>query len=205
MNAQLRALMGENMMEVETAAKALKLKLEPEVLDRFGEIPFPGQVLRDCAGSSGFELLPLFTLSISELGLRFPSAFFAQGQEAWWEKGVSFACHSGHPTWSLIRKDALFTVSGMRWNSRMVRSQIPSDEQPPSARVLVYRAIVHFLTSGKRWLENVYALSSDEVAGRAVCVGYHDGGGIDIALERDHMPCHKFAIVTEKKPLAASA
>ncbi|MEK7552173.1 MAG: hypothetical protein AAB534_02030 [Patescibacteria group bacterium] len=173
-------------------------------MDRFGEVLFSGQVLQS-AGNSGFDLLPFATLSILYLGTHYPRFFFAREQGAWWKKGFSFVSETGvAPRWHLVRRKRLFTVPGMQWNSEQVIAQIPDDEQLPPARVLVYTALVYHLRNEERWLENFYAPSSDKVNGRTVCVGYNDGGGLDITLERDHMPGYKFGVVTEKKPIPAA-
>lgn len=206
MHSQLRSLMGENMVEVEEMLQLFGLTLAPQDLDRFGEMPFSGQTLQSCARSTDFELLPLATFSIVALGRRCPEFFFAREQHAWWKGGRSCAEENGgHGTWCLIRRRPLFVWSGMRWchegHTVMSNLSLSREERLPSARVLVYTALLRFLRNGERWLNGFYAPSSDFVDGRRVYVGYNDAGGLDVVWGRDHMFGYAFGPVTEQKPL----
>jgi len=206
MSTQLRMIMGESMMDAEEVAQLFGLNVPDQDMCRFGDVLFSGQTLKSCAKDSGFELLPVFALSILFLSSHYPQLFFAREQNAWWKQGMGFACETGcENEWHLIRNDRLHGLPGLV-DLRQANFQVPfADEQLPSSRVLVYKAIINFLARGERWLAGFYAPSSDKVNGRRVCVGYNDSGGLDIVLERDHMRCYVFGLVTEKKNLATLA
>src|SRR5262249_43250851 len=99
--------------------------------------------------------------------------------QSWYNK-ESFAKERGGVGWYLIRKTPVPNSTSKTWAEQ--QALLTKDEVMPTARVMVYTVIGHYLATGERLLEITYVRCSDVVSvGRRVFVGYFNADGLVVS------------------------
>lgn len=125
-------------------------------LDHLAEVPFGKGVLDSCKDTH--ILVAVFSPSVVEILEKVePSHSF----ENMFYKRLQFANYRGNVSWHLVRKNPFIGVKYKDWDEEQQESFL-GKKGNPSARVMVHAIIGHFLSTGERPFEGVYARCSDE-------------------------------------------
>ncbi|MBI5077527.1 hypothetical protein HZB94_04065 [Candidatus Falkowbacteria bacterium] len=96
-----------------------------------------------------------------------------------WYDNESFANNRGKVGWHLVRKTPVENSTDKTWDEQ--QALLAKNEEMPTALVMVYTIISHFLATGERLFENVYVCCSDMISGGCrVCVGDFNAGGLSV-------------------------
>lgn len=175
--ARARAIMGRNFFGSAEAEKYFGLKPTEEDLRTLSVIPFSEETLRQCRDAH----ILVAVLSISILGIRakVDCKLFYQHEDAWYNN-EQFAKEQGIASWHLVRKDIVSNSTSKNWKKQI--ALLGKDEEVPSARVMVYTIIGHYLANGERIFQSIYTrcqdISSD---GFRVRVGSFDQRGLGVS------------------------
>jgi len=169
-----REIMGRNMFGVEEAIRHFGVNPQRREIAGLSEIPWSVATLEQCKETH--VLVAVFPLSILEIRGK-----VAQGQRLFydqdWYNKQAFAKDRGETEWKLVRKTPIANSTSKTWPEQ--QALLGSNEETPTARVMVYTIIGHFLATGERLFEKIYVRCSDvDSDGRRVDVGYFDSGGL---------------------------
>lgn len=169
-----REIMGKNYFGIEEAIKHFGVNPTKQQLAYLAEVPFSEETL--VASKDTHVLVAVFPLSL--LGVRGiakksnQTLFYNQG---WYDK-QAFAKDKGEVGWQLVRK-----VPVANSTSNEQQALLSQDEETPTARIVVYTMIGHFLATGERLFENLYVLCVDLGSdGCRVRVGRFNADGLDV-------------------------
>ena len=142
------------------------------------EIPFTEAELEECKNTHA--LVAVFPLSILEVRGKVTKLFYEQ---TWYNK-ESFAKDKGDVSWELVRKTS---VPNSTSKTRQEQQALLSEkEETPTARVMVYAIIGHFLATGERLFEKIYVRCSDvDSHSLRIYVGYFDAHGLYVDIDWD--------------------
>jgi len=157
---------GKNFFGVEKAVKHLGVKPTVRELLCLDKVPFSEEVLESCRDTHVLvAVFPMSILDIRGRKLEKQGLFFSQ---KWYDK-QAFAKDKGFVGWQLVRKKPIAKT----WNN------LSKDEETPTAQILVYTIVGHFLANGERLFEMSYVLCADlDSDGYRVKVG--GGGGSSV-------------------------
>lgn len=175
-----REIMGKNFFGVEEAISHLGVNPTRRQLANLSEVPFSEATLQQCKDTH--VLVAVFPLSI--LGVREK----VQGQGLFynqsWYNEEAFASERGEVSWQLVRKTPVDNSTSKNWTAQ--QALIGEDDEVPSAQVLVYTIIGHFLATGERLFERIYVRTSSVYSdGYRVYVGYFDDSGLNVYSDWD--------------------
>ena len=171
-----RVIMGNNFLGLPEVAQYFGDLSEAQTAD-LAEVPFSEDILRACSKTHMLEAD--IGLSILDVRQKARKLFYSSQD---WFKSEGFAQETDKPRWRLIRKTLVDNSTIKTWSEQ--QELIPQTDEVPSARQVVYMAILHFLSTGERLFEEFYVrTSSVALSGYRVCVGkfegnrglYHDG------------------------------
>lgn len=174
-----REIMGRNMFGVEEAIRFFGVNSSKQQLAYLAEVPWNEEVLRSVKDTH--LLVAVFPMSILDIrGHVDKSLFYIQD----WYNKQSFAKDKGEVGWQLVRKEPIANSTTKTWNEQQVL--LGKDEETPSAQIMVYSIIGHFLATGEKLFEKVYirtsSLGSD---GDRVCVGGFGAEGLNVNYDWD--------------------
>jgi len=169
-----REIMDRNFFGVEEAVKHFGVNPTRQQLAALSEIPFSEAVLEQSKDTH--VLVAVFPLSILEIRGKVDSKLFYD--QSWYNK-ESFAKERGEVNWQLVRKTSVDDSTSKDWQEQ--QALISKDDEMPSARVMVYTIIGHYLATGERLLEHIYVrTSSVDSDGYRVVVGNFDSEGLGV-------------------------
>ena len=173
-------IMGRNMFSVEEAIKHFGVDPTRLQLVALSEIPFSGMALERAKDTH--ILVAVFPLSILDIhGNVQDKGLF--GNQDYYKKEF-FAKKRGEATWQLVRKTPVDNSTSKNWQEQ--RALLGKKDEVPSAQVMVYTIIGHFLATGERLFENVYVRTSSVFSsGPYVRVGRFDAKGLFVDRCRD--------------------
>ena len=172
-------IMGKNFFGVEDAIKYFGVNATKQQLAYLAEVPFSEEQLSSCKDTH--VLVATFALSI--LDIRGIIAKKQSGQtlffsQDWYDK-QAFAKDKGEVGWQLVRKEMIANSTSKTWNDQ--QALLSKDEETPTARILVYTVVGHFLATGERLFEKIYVRCVDlDSDGYRIGVGDFDGKGLDV-------------------------
>ncbi|HXK32089.1 MAG TPA: hypothetical protein VJ378_01275, partial [Candidatus Paceibacterota bacterium] len=171
-----REIMGKNFFGVEEAVKHFGVNPTRQQLAALSEIPFSEAVLEQSKNTR--VLVAVFPLSILEVRGKVEHKLFYNHEDAWYNK-QSFAKERGEVNWQLVCKTPVDNSISKNWQEQ--QALIAKDDEVPSAQVIVYTIIGHYLATGERLFEHIYVrTSSVDSGGHRVSVGYFVSGGLDV-------------------------
>lgn len=171
-----REIMGKNFFGVKEAIKHFGVKPTSQQLAALLEIPFSEAVLEQSKDTH--VLVAVFPLSILEIRGKVKRELFFSHEDAWYNK-QSFAKEHGEISWQLVRKTPVDDSTSKNWQEQ--QALLSKDDEMPSAQVMVYTIIGHYLATGERLFEHIYVrTSSVDSDGDRVLVGYFDSDGLVI-------------------------
>jgi len=124
-----------------------------------------------------------FGLSVLDIRSRVQRELFSLKARSGYD-GEEFATQRDTPNWRLVRKLPVKNSPGATWDEQ--QDLLAEDEETPTARIMVYTIIGHFLHVGERLFEAMYVRCSDKhTDGRRVRVGYFDIEGLGFSGDED--------------------
>jgi len=176
-----REIMGKNFFGVEEAIKHFGVNPSRQQLAALSEIPFSEAVLEQSKDTH--VLVAVFPLSILEVRGKVERKLFYSHEDAWHNK-QSFAKERGEVTWQLVRKTPVDNSTSKNWQEQ--QALLSKEDEVPTAQVMVYTIIGHYLATGERLFERIYVrTSSVDSDGYRVYVGYFDSGGLVVNFDWD--------------------
>lgn len=169
-------IMGKNFFGIEEAIKHFGINATKQQLAYLSEVPFSEEVLTSCKDTH--ILVAVFPLSILDIrGIvkkqSDQTLFYSQD---WYDK-EAFAKNKGEVGWQLVRKESIANSTSKTWNDQ--QALLSKDEETPTARIVVYTMIGHFLATGERLFEKIYVRCVDlHSDGYRVYVGRFDSKGL---------------------------
>lgn len=159
---------------IEEAVQHFGVKPTRAQLLALAEIPFTEAELRECKDTH--ILVAVFPMSIIEIRGKVSGGQRLFYNQDWYSK-VSFAKDRGEAAWHLVRKTPVANSTLKNWDEQ--QALLAKNEETPTARVMVYTIIGHFLATGERLFEDIYVRCSDvDSHGDRVYVGYFDSLGL---------------------------
>ena len=170
-----REVMGRNFFGIEEAIKHFGVNPSRQQLAALSEIPFSEAVLQEAKDTH--VLVAVFPLSVLEIRGKADSKLFYD--QSRYNKG-SFAKKRGETSWQLVRKTPVDNSTSKNWSEQ--QAFIGKDDEVPSARVMVYTIIGHYLATGERLFKHIYVRTSSVGSdGDRVDVGSFDSSGLDVS------------------------
>jgi hypothetical protein len=172
-----REIMGRNMFGIEDAIPHFGVNPSKIQIAALADVPFTEATLEACKDTH--VLVAVFPLSILEIRGK-----VAQGQRLFydqdWYNKQAFAKEKGETEWKLIRKTPITNSTSKTWPEQ--QALLAKNEETPTAQVMVYTIIGHFLATGERLFENIYVRCSDVGSnGYRVRVGVFDARGLSVS------------------------
>jgi hypothetical protein len=171
-----RGIMSQNFFGIEEAIRHFGVNPTKQQLAALAEVPFTEGVLEECKKTH--VLVAVFPLSILDIRGKVERKLFYSHEDAWYNK-QAFAKDRSEVSWQLVRKTAVENSTSKNWNDQ--QALLSKNEETPTARVMVYTIIGHFLATGERLFESIYVRCSDvDSVGDRVGVGFFDARGLDV-------------------------
>ncbi|MFA6228178.1 MAG: hypothetical protein WC668_03235 [Patescibacteria group bacterium] len=171
-----REIMGTNMFGVEEAILHFGVNPSKAQLAALSEIPFSEAVLAQCKDTH--VLVAIFPLSILEIRGKVKRGLFYSYEDSWYNK-QSFAKDRGEVGWQLVRKTPVDNSTAKNWTEQ--QALLGKEDETPTAQVLAYTIIGHFLATGERLFEKIYVRTSTVVlVGGRVHLGFFDAAGLGV-------------------------
>jgi len=173
---KLARAIGIPVFGIEEAVQHFGVKPTRAQLSALAEIPFTEAELRECKDTH--ILVAVFPMSILEIRGKDERKLFYSHEDAWYNK-QAFAKDRGEAAWHLVRKTPVANSTSKIWDEQ--QALLAKNEETPTARVMVYTIIGHFLATGERLFENIYVRCSDvDSIGYRVVVGYFGSDGLGV-------------------------
>ncbi len=171
-----REIMGKNMFGVEDAIKHFGVNPSKQQLDALAEVPFTEEVLQSCKDTH--ILVAVFPMSILDIRGKVEQKLFYSYKDAQYNK-QTFAKDRDEVGWHLVRREPVADSTNKTWQEQ--QALLGKDEETPTAQVMVYTVIGHYLATGEQLFKNVYVrTSSVDSDGHHVPLGHFDEHGLYI-------------------------
>jgi hypothetical protein len=173
-----REIMGaKNMFGIDDAIKHFGVNATKQQLAYLTEVPFSEATLEECKDTH--VLVAVFPLSILDIRghvRKLVQTLFCN-QDYYNEE--AFAKDKGEVGWQLVRKEPIANSTSKTWNDQ--QALLSKDEETPTARIVVYTMVGHFLATGERLFEaiNVRCVDTHQ-DGYRVQVGYFNAHGLNV-------------------------
>jgi len=200
--ARAKEIMGKNFLGVEEGMKLFGIQLSKRQLAYMSEIPFSEATL--AASKDTHILVAVMPLSIVQIRSYTAAMKLPKGQKSFfykqdWYDGQAFANEVGQLEWRLVRKTPVGDSTSKTWQQQqeLLDSKI---EETPTAQVMVYTIIGHFLNTGERLFEKVYVRTSSlDSGGSHVDVGEFDADGLYVDSYWDDGVDGPLGVVSSRK------
>jgi hypothetical protein len=170
-----REIMGKNFFGVEEAIRHFGANPTRRQLANLSEVPFSETTLQQCKDTH--VLVAVFPLSIRGAREKVQGKGLFYDQK--WYNEEAFASERGEVSWQLVRKTSIDNSTSKNWADQ--QALLGEDDEVPTAQVLVYTIIGHFLATGERLFEKIYVrTSSVRSDGYRVCVGRFGVSGLNV-------------------------
>lgn len=167
---------GIPVFDVQEAIQHFKVKPTKAQLAALSVIPFSEQELREVKDTH--ILVAVFPMSILDVRKVNNKLFYSE--TGGWYESEKFAKDKGEAGWHLVRKTIVSNSTRKNWNEQ--QSLLGDNEEIPTARVAVYTIIGHYLNTGEKLFEKIYARCSDLASdGNRVSVGFFDSDGLGVS------------------------
>ncbi len=177
---EAKAIMGKNFFGTQEAATHFGAKWTQEQLDALATIPFSDEVLE--ASKDTHVLVAGYPMSLIQVRSKANKAkkgkLFYTPSGGWYDTQAFATKTKVEVRWYLIRKKPVDNSTSKSWDEQQA---LLKDESTPTACVMTYAIIGHFLNTGERLFENIYVRCSDIASdGDRVYVGYFDASGLGV-------------------------
>lgn len=193
-------IMGTNFFGIGEAIRYFGVNPLCEELDALADVPFTQTSLAECQESH--ILVAVFPLSMVGISERVESTLFKGHNASWCTMGVPwvFTLDRGGVSWHLVRKTPAVDSISKSWDERWI---LPAaiNEYTPSARIMTYTIIGHFLSTGERLFEGVYVQCPDLGSEcDHICIGCFDADGLGITELYSGYHDAKTGVASARKP-----
>ena len=196
-----REIMGKNMFGIEEAIKYFGVNPTRQQLAVLSEIPFSRAVLEKVKNTH--VLVAVFPLSILEIRRKVEAEIKLRlfYPYSWYKSNESFAEKRGRVNWQLVCKTPQF---GLR-NWKEQKDLLGKDNVVPTAQLMVYTIISHYLATGERLFGHTYVRTSSVRSGGRGCriiVGSFDLEGLaidDCAGWNDTVPYNNLGVSSARR------
>ena len=167
-----RKIMGKNIFGVKEAIEHFGVNPTRQQILVLSEIPFSEEVLQKAKDTH--VLMAVFPLSI----LVERNLFYSH-EDAWYNK-QAFAKERGETSWQLVRKTPVDNSTSKNWEEQ--QALISEEDEVPTAQVMVYTIIGHYLATGECLFKRIYVRTSSVGSdGIRVFVGDFGSDGLSVA------------------------
>lgn len=188
-----REIMGRNFFGIEEAIKHYGVNPNRQQLAALAEIPFPENILEQSKDTH--VLVAVFPLSVLEIRGKVETGLF-YGQD--WYNKQSFAKDRGEVDWQLVKKTPVDNSLSKNWQEQ--QALLGKNEEVPTAQVMVYTIIGHYLATGERLFERLYVRTSSVASGgRRVSVGRFDAKGLHVYSDWDGSRYGNLGVASARK------
>ena len=172
-----REIMGRNFFGIEEAIKRFGVNPSQAQTAALSEVPFTEEVLESCKDTH--ILVAVFPVSILAVRAKVERKLFYSHEGSWYNK-EPFAKDRGEIGWRLVRKTPVPDSTSKTWDEQ--QALLDKSEETPSAQVMVYTIIGHYLATGERLFEKLPVVRTNSVdsGGDRVGVGYFDQDGLHV-------------------------
>ncbi len=168
-----REIMGKNFFGIEEAMQHFGINPSHQQLLALSNIPFSEAMLQTCKNTH--VLMAVFPLSILEICNKVEQKLFYHHEGVWYNE-ESFAKKRSKANWQLVCKTSVPDSISKNWQQQ--QALISKDNEVPTARVMFYTIIGHYLATSERLFEYIYvrtlSLTSKTSSGGHVIVGDFD-------------------------------
>jgi len=190
-----REIMGKNFFGIEEAIKYFGVNPSEEQLKTLSEISFSEDVLRELKDTH--ILVAVFPISILEIRERAERNLFYSHENSWYND-QSFAREKGTISWELVKKTPVPNSTSKSWKEQ--QKLLQDNEQVPSAQIMVYTIIGHYLATKERLFENIYVRTSSlDSGGHRVDVCNFDSDGLRVGDYWDGGRLDALALASSQK------
>jgi hypothetical protein len=169
--------MGRNFFGVEDAIRHFGVTPSRQQTAALSEIPFSEAMLEECRETH--VLVAVFPLSILEIRGKVATQASRLFYDQDWYVKQAFAKEKGETEWKLVRKTPIANSTNKTWPEQ--QALLGSNEETPTARVMVFTSIGHLLATGERLFEKIYVRCSDVASdGNRVGLGGFGSGGLRV-------------------------
>ncbi|MEK7193431.1 MAG: hypothetical protein AAB652_01435 [Patescibacteria group bacterium] len=173
-----REIMGRNMFGVEEAITHFGVTPSRQQIAGLSEIPWSVATLE--RAKETHVLVAVFPLSILEIRGKVATQASRLFYDQDWYNKQAFAKEKDETEWKLVRKTPVANSTSKTWPEQ--QALLATNEETPTARVMVYTIIGHFLATGERLFKKIYVRCSDVGSdGYRVRVGHFDSDGLHVA------------------------
>jgi len=170
-----REIMSKNFFGIEEAIKYYGVNPTSQQRSALAEIPFSEAVLQECKDTH--ILIAIFPVSVLDIRGKVQDKKLFYSQD--WYNKESFAKERKEIGWQLIRKEPVANSTSKNWEEQ--QALLNENEEVPSAQVMIYTIIGHFLNTGERLFEKIYVRTSSVGSdGFRVLVGGFDSDGLAV-------------------------
>ncbi|MEK7624596.1 MAG: hypothetical protein AAB404_02680 [Patescibacteria group bacterium] len=190
-----REIMDKNFFGIEEAIKYFGVNTARQQLAALSEIPFSEAVLKEL--KDAHILVAVFPLSILDIRDKVECKLFCSHEDAWYDK-QAFAEDKNEAFWQLVRKTSVPNSTSKTWDEQ--QTLLGKDDETPSARVMTYVIIGHYLATGERLFDNIYVrTSSFSSDGRHVDVSSFGRDGLGFNDFWDDSPRSDIGLASARK------
>ena len=191
-----RVIMGKNFFGIPEAMKHFGVNPTKRQLAMLSEIPFTPEELMVCKDTH--ILVAVFPLSICDIRRKVANNSKPLFHKQDWYDNQAFANDKGEISWQLISKTQVANSTDKNWDEQ--NSLVTKDEEVPTAQVVVYSIIGHYLNTGERLFEDVYVnTSSINSEDGLVFVGFFINNVLHIGDSWWTSRGGKFALIVARK------
>ncbi len=167
--------MGRNFFGIEEAIKHFGVNPSKAQTAALADVPFTEEVLASCKDTH--VLVAVFPMSILDIRGKVERKLF--WSHSWYNK-QAFAKDRGEIGWHLVRKTPVPDSTSKTWDEQ--QALLDKNEETPSAQVMVYTIIGHYLATGERLFEKLPVVRTSSVGsgGNRVNVGDFGQGGLSV-------------------------
>ncbi len=175
---EAKAIMGNNFFGPEEAAKHFGARWTQDQLDALATVPFSKEALEACKDThvlvAGYPMTLLQVRGKANKAKKGKLFYTTTG--GWYESEAFAKKTKVEVRWYLIRKKPVDNSTNKSWVDQQA---LLKDETTPTACVMVYTIIGHFLNTGERLFENIYVRCSNiDSDGIRVLVGRFGASGL---------------------------
>ena len=179
---------------VQEAIQHFKVKPTRAQLATLSVIPFSEQELRETKDTH--VLVAVFPLSILDVRKANKKLFYSETEG--WYANEKFANDKGEVGSHLVRKTIVPNSTSKNWGEQ--QALLGDNEETPTARVMDYTIIGHYLNTGERLFEHIYARCSDLFSGDGrVGVGGFGSDGLGFSNDWDDARGGRLGVSSSRK------
>jgi hypothetical protein len=197
-----RDIMGKNYLDLNWGIDTYKVSLRPRQMAYMKEVGYSESTL--IAYKDTHILAAVMPIAIVGVCAKTAVMKLPNGQKSFfykqdWYDRQAFANEVGQIEWRLVRKTRVEDSTSKKWSDQQALLD-GKVEETPTAQVMVYTIIGHFLNTGERLFEKVYVRTSSlDSGGGRVYVGGMDAYGLVVNNNWDNNTRGNLGVSSSRK------